>query len=75
MSVEIPEDDPSRVYSDGEQQRLTKNLVALTALVHGGAFSSRRFDLRLLQDLHATLFDAVRSHAGRFRQPGLEASD
>ena len=71
MSVEIPEDDPTRVYTEAEQQRLTRNLVALTSLVHDGVFSARRFDVGLLQELHATLFDGVRSHSGRHRERGF----
>lgn len=71
MSVEIPEDDPTRVYSALEQQRLTRNLATLTLSVHDGAFTARRLDVRLLQDLHAVLFEGVRSHAGRYREPGF----
>lgn len=71
--IEIPEDDPLRTYTSEEQQQLTLNLAAITRAVHTGDYSKQRLTVEVVQDLHAALFDGVRSHAGRYRDRGIGA--
>lgn len=71
--IDIPTGDPVREYTPEEEQHLTANLHALLAQVHAGALSSRPLDPGLLADLHAAIFNGVRSHAGRIRTPHFGA--
>lgn len=71
--IEIPEDDPLRTYTPAEEQRLTSNLAEAAKAVHGGAYSGHRLTVQLLQELHASLFGGVRSHAGKYRDRGVGA--
>ncbi len=59
--------DPERAYSTTEQERLTANLESVTRDVAEGHYRTRRLDDILLRALHARLFAAVRSWAGRQR--------
>lgn len=64
-----PVEDAVRTYTDEEEERLARNLLAVTREVHAGDWRGRRSDKRLAGELHARLFDGVRDHAGRFRGP------
>jgi fido (protein-threonine AMPylation protein) len=65
--------DPSRTYSRAEQQKLTENLTFLTERIHRGEFSQSPLSEELLSFFHRTIFDGVRSHAGKMRAKGFGA--
>lgn len=67
MTIEIPDDDPVRTYSEEEARRLSDNLLELNCDTHQG-YGTRELDVALLCELHRRLFETVRSHAGRHRR-------
>ena len=58
--------DSVRSYTPEENERLTSNLHAVSARVHGRSLDARP-GTALLQFFHAQLFAEVRDHAGRCR--------
>ena len=62
--IEAVDDDG---YSDAEQERLARNLLALADDVHRGHYLAQACDGALLHELHRRLFDGVRDHGGRSR--------
>jgi Fic family protein len=69
--VRFEEADPLRTYTEAEEERLARNLHAVTLAVHRGDFQDRYPDRLLLCDLHAALFHGVRGHGGRVREEGV----
>ncbi len=64
-----PGEDAVRTYTDEEEERIARNLLAVTREVHAGDWRGRRSDERLAAGLHQRMFEGVRDHAGRFRGP------
>ncbi len=62
--------DPIREYTEEEKQRLTVQLRDVTLRVATGVFLERPLDVRLIEELHRSLFEGVRDHAGRVRRRG-----
>jgi Fic family protein len=60
--------DPIRTFSPEEDKRLVLNLLAISKQIHTGVLKTRVADIRLLCDLHQSLFTGVRSHAGQHRR-------
>ncbi len=60
-------DDVVRVYTPEENQRLTENLLEITARVHCGDTRDRAPTVELLRDIHRHIFTSVRGHAGKPR--------
>ncbi|MBN1204086.1 MAG: Fic family protein [Myxococcaceae bacterium] len=65
--LSIPEGDPVREYTEGEEQRLTLNLKDLLRDIYNRRYTQRHLEPVLLFEFHARLFDGVRGHAGRCR--------
>lgn len=63
-------DDAERTYTDDEERTLALQLLTVTRRVYSGGCSNDRLARGLLCDLHAALFQGVRSHAGRIRETG-----
>lgn len=61
--------DRSREYTEQEERRLAENLEAIATYVAAAKYSDRSLAVVLIQEIHATLFHGVRSHAGRPRGP------
>jgi Fic family protein len=61
---------PNSDYTQLEQERLARNLLGIIDEVHRGAHRALAPNLLLVRMLHARLFDGVRDHAGRIREPG-----
>jgi fido (protein-threonine AMPylation protein) len=62
-------DDPPE-YSEEEASAIAGNHLALARAVHEGEWKGRVVDSNLLCQMHAFLFEGVRSHAGRCRDRG-----
>lgn len=60
-------EDAVRVYTPEENQRLTENLLEVTARVHRGDMGERPPSVELLREIHRCIFTGVRGHAGKHR--------
>lgn len=60
-------EDAVRVYTPEENQRLTENLLEVTARVHRGDTGERPPSVELLREIHRSIFSGVRGHAGKHR--------
>lgn len=64
--IEIPEDDPTRTYSEAEKQALSIKLEELLQRVNVGAVTEP-LTVGLMCSFHRVLFGGVRGHAGKHR--------
>lgn len=64
------ERDDERTFSSLERDTLSERLADLMKRVAGNGFAEAEIGVDLLVDLHRTLFEGVRDHAGRVRRPG-----
>ena len=63
-------DELAPIYSAEEDEQLARNLAALLTEIHQGLHRRHPLTLAYLCEIHAKLFEGVRTHGGRYRTHG-----
>lgn len=71
LSVEAVDERLVPVYDQEELEELQRRYGEIQKVIAEGRLSNRPVNIPLLQDLHRSLFEGIRGHAGRIRQKGF----